>query len=230
MSDAEMFDAVVVGGGPAGATAAADLAGRGRSVLLLDRAGRIKPCGGAIPPILVREFAIPDGLIVARATGARIVSPSAEEADMPIEGGYVGMVDRETFDEWLRERAAGAGAVRRAGTFDRFTRDDDGVAVIEYRGADGPAQLGDAGADMTVAAEPHALGREGAGGFMRGGRHAGQPGGQAAAVFGGIGGDTRTRLRRGGNRQDQQQRRGRDETLHGGPGWREPAHAAVGGG
>ena len=141
MSDAEMFDAVVVGGGPAGATAAADLAGRGRSVLLLDRAGRIKPCGGAIPPILVREFAIPDGLIVARATGARIVSPSAEEADMPIEGGYVGMVDRETFDEWLRERAAGAGAVRRAGTFDRFTRDDDGVAVIEYRGADGPARV-----------------------------------------------------------------------------------------
>ena len=141
MADVETFDAVVVGGGPAGATAAADLAGRGRSVLLLDRAGRIKPCGGAIPPILVREFDIPDSLIVARATGARIVSPSAKEADMPIEGGYVGMVDRETFDEWLRERAAAAGAVRRAGTFDRFTRDDDGVAVVEYHGADGPARV-----------------------------------------------------------------------------------------
>ena len=25
---------------------------------------------------------------------------------MPIEGGFVGMVDREQFDEWLRERAA----------------------------------------------------------------------------------------------------------------------------
>lgn len=138
---AEMFDVVVVGGGPAGATAAADLAGQGRSVLLLDRAGRIKPCGGAIPPILVREFGIPDELIVARATGARIVSPSAKEADMPIEGGYVGMVDRETFDEWLRERAAAAGAVRRAGTFDRFTRDGDGVAVVEYHGASGPARV-----------------------------------------------------------------------------------------
>ena len=141
MSETEMFDAVVVGGGPAGATAAADLAGQGRTVLLLDRGGRIKPCGGAIPPILVREFAIPDALIVARATGARIVSPSAKEADMPIEGGYVGMIDRETFDEWLRERAALAGAVRRQGTFDHFARDDDGVAVIEYRGADGPARV-----------------------------------------------------------------------------------------
>lgn len=50
MSELEIFDVVVLGGGPAGATAAHDLAKRGRHVLLLDRAGRIKPCGGAIPP------------------------------------------------------------------------------------------------------------------------------------------------------------------------------------
>lgn len=138
----EMFDAVVVGGGPAGATAAADLARGGRSVLLLDRAGRIKPCGGAIPPICVREFGIPDSLIVARATGARIVAPSAKEADMPIDGdGYVGMVDRETFDEWLRERAASVGAVRRTGTFDRIDHDADGVAVVHFTGPDGAAKV-----------------------------------------------------------------------------------------
>ena len=46
----ERFDVVVVGGGPAGATAAHELAGRGLSVLLLDKAGRVKPCGGAVPP------------------------------------------------------------------------------------------------------------------------------------------------------------------------------------
>ena len=56
MAKPEIIDAVVVGGGPAGATAAYDLAKKGRSVLLLDRAGRIKPCGGAIPLILIREF------------------------------------------------------------------------------------------------------------------------------------------------------------------------------
>jgi geranylgeranyl reductase len=101
---------VIVGGGPSGATAANDLARLGRSVLLLDRAGRIKPCGGAIPPRLVKDFDIPDSLLVARIRSARMISPSDRRVDMPIDGGYVGMVDREQFDEWLRERAALSGA------------------------------------------------------------------------------------------------------------------------
>ena len=131
--DPTTYDAVVVGGGPAGATAATDLARQGLSVLLLDRAGRIKPCGGAIPPRLIRDFAIPDAIMVSRATAARMHAPSAKQVDMPIDNGFVGMVDRETFDEWLRERAAEAGAERRAGTFDRIDRDADGVALVRYR-------------------------------------------------------------------------------------------------
>jgi geranylgeranyl diphosphate/geranylgeranyl-bacteriochlorophyllide a reductase len=132
MNPIETFDVVIVGGGPAGATAAHDLAQQGRSVLLLDRVGRIKPCGGAIPPRLIKDFAIPDELLVAKARSARMISPKDKRVDIPIEDGFVGMVDRDVFDEWLRERAASCGAVRRNGTFDKLTRDDDGVSVVHF--------------------------------------------------------------------------------------------------
>ena len=132
MGALETFDTVVVGGGPAGATAATVLAGSGRSVLLLDRAGRIKPCGGAIPPRLIHDFAIPDQLLVARVGAARMVSPKDEKVDIPIEGGFVGMVDREHFDEWLRKRAAGAGAERRVGTFERLQHEPNGRSLVTY--------------------------------------------------------------------------------------------------
>lgn len=146
MSQHDSFDVVVVGGGPAGATAAHELARQGRSVLLLDRAGRIKPCGGAIPPRLIKDFEIPDHLLVARARCARMVSPADRQVDIPIEGGFVGMVDREHFDEWLRVRAAQAGALRREGRFESLGRDDDGTPLVHYQpGGRSPESTGAAG-------------------------------------------------------------------------------------
>jgi len=132
-----LYDAIIVGGGPSGSTAANDLASTGHKVLLLDRAGRIKPCGGAIPPRLISDFEIPDSLLVAKARSARMISPSDRRVDMPIEGGFVGMVDREHFDEWLRVRAALAGAERRTGTFRRLIQNDDGTCTVEFD-AQGP--------------------------------------------------------------------------------------------
>lgn len=137
MSERDSFDVVVVGGGPTGATAANDLARLGHVVLLLDRAGRIKPCGGAVPPRLIKDFEIPPHIIVARINSARMVSPTGKEVDMPIDGGYVGMVDRDVFDEFLRNRAAESGAERRTGTFEAFSRDDKGRAVVTYTTKDG---------------------------------------------------------------------------------------------
>jgi len=127
-----MYDVVVVGGGPSGAVAAQELTQAGRKVAMLDRAGRIKPCGGAIPPRLIADFNIPESQIVAKVNVARMISPTQRAVDIHIEGGYVGMVDREHFDEFLRVRAVKAGAARLTGTYLRIERDREGTHVV-YR-------------------------------------------------------------------------------------------------
>ena len=138
---AQIYDAVIVGGGPAGATAACDLASAGRRVVLLDRDGRIKPCGGAVPPRLLEDFDVPQSLLVARARSARMIAPSDRKVDMPVgEIGYVGMVDRDVFDEWLRVRAQNAGAERVTGVFERIERDETGSTVVYRRGRGAPEE------------------------------------------------------------------------------------------
>lgn len=112
-----------------------------------------------MPPRLIRDFEIPDHLIVARITSARIVSPTDKRVDMPIDRGYVGMVDRADFDEWLRERAAAQGATRRTGRYQSITRDGSGTATVHFRSGENGAEesvrarvvIGADGANSSVA-------------------------------------------------------------------------------
>lgn len=131
------FEVVVVGGGPAGATAAEDLARSGVSVAMLDRAGRIKPCGGAIPPRLMQDFHIGDDQLLTKVNTARMISPTGRKVDIPIENGFVGMVDRKDFDPFLRDRAVTAGAELFEGTFLRIERDEAGTRVVYREKASG---------------------------------------------------------------------------------------------
>lgn len=136
-----VYDVVVVGGGPAGATAAQDLTESGKQVLLLERGFRIKPCGGAIPPKAVEQFAIAQEQIVARIRSARMISPSDQRVDMPVGDTYVAMVDRDRFDPYLRERAKEAGADLKIGAFKSLLYRDDGLICLRYLDKGSDAQV-----------------------------------------------------------------------------------------
>ena len=51
-----------------------------------------------------------------------MVSPKRRHVDIPIENGFVGMVDREEFDEFLRDRAASHGVTVLRGAFEKIAR------------------------------------------------------------------------------------------------------------
>ena len=114
----ERFDAIVVGAGPAGSTAAYRLSGAGARVLLLDRERfpRDKPCGGgltyrAVRQLPVRVDAVVEDVVDRFELGFRY-GPRFERGG---EGPLVLMTQRRRLDAHLAEHAAEAGADFRDG-------------------------------------------------------------------------------------------------------------------
>lgn len=122
-------DVVVVGGGPAGATAGKVLAERGASVLIVDkqRFPRDKPCGGGIPVRALKHFPYLVDVIDSYSFGLSVFSSSlAHQAVIQHREPVIAMVRRSVFDADLVRLAVERGA--------RFK---EGVAVERVR-ADGP--------------------------------------------------------------------------------------------
>ena len=124
------YDAIVVGGGPAGSATATHLARVGKSVLLLERSalGRDKPCGECFsPPVrgLLHELGVLEKVVQSGAgalSGATVhmteggtftglYSAYAKTNRWAAEGGLV--VERRILDKLLWENAASCGAEAR---------------------------------------------------------------------------------------------------------------------
>jgi len=115
-------DVIVVGAGPAGATAACDLARRGHDVLLLDRKAfpRDKTCGDGIPPggiEILNELGMGEKVRSAGfypIYGIRIGSPSGRTWETSFrpkrDGAEFYVAPRELLDALIQEHAIESGA------------------------------------------------------------------------------------------------------------------------
>lgn len=136
----------VVGGGPAGSSTAEVLAKAGIETYLFERKlDNAKPCGGAIPLCMVKEFDLPEQIIDRQVRKMKMISPSNIEVDINLikQEEYIGMCRREVLDGFLRDRAAKLGTTVINGTvykLDIPTNNTDSYTIHYADHSDGNAE------------------------------------------------------------------------------------------
>ena len=142
---------LVIGGGPAGATAGRFLAESGLDVILLERnLSFIKPCGGGVPSSALKEFGIPKTVAKKEVKTIKVVSPMGGGLDIELRGGSLIIVERGEFDRVLRNKAEAEGAKITEGEFIRII--DDKTYRVEA----------DVGGVMTEIASEYIIAADGA--------------------------------------------------------------------
>jgi geranylgeranyl reductase family protein len=147
-------DAIVVGGGPAGAAAAARLAAQGFRIVLVDRASfpRDKVCGDFVGPTALAELA---DLGVAQIEAFRATSKMANlalhvDADQPavmsvpqVDGlpGYGRVIPRRQLDAWILDAARHAGVTVLDGRKVTAIQQAADAITVQGHSAAGPWQL-----------------------------------------------------------------------------------------
>lgn len=114
-----MKDVVIVGAGPAGCSAAKELAEEGFDVVLYEKRQEIgvpKRCGEGLPSAAMDDLGldVPDNCKMQPIDGALVFAPNKNKVTID-SGGTVGWtLERKMFDKWMAGRAAKAGAKIRA--------------------------------------------------------------------------------------------------------------------
>lgn len=130
----EAYDAIVVGAGPTGSSAARLLAERGWSVLLVEehpQVGIPVQCAGLVTPRTFEHTPFPIGdLHQNDLTGGRIHSPDGTVVEFDGKAVHAQAMDRARFDQRMAEHAVRAGVELRTATKAiGAVRDTHGVTV-----------------------------------------------------------------------------------------------------
>jgi geranylgeranyl reductase family protein len=131
------FDAIVVGAGPAGSTAARELARSGARVVLLDRATfpRDKPCGGGVTFRADAAGEIDLAPVTEREIyGVRVSIRMGRRFDRTSPQLLARMTQRSRLDTYLAEQAAAAGADFRDGAAVRSVEADGATMRARVNG------------------------------------------------------------------------------------------------
>ncbi|MFM7450163.1 MAG: geranylgeranyl reductase family protein [Leptolyngbyaceae cyanobacterium] len=109
-----LFDCIVVGAGPAGASAAYHLAKRGHSVVILEKATlpRYKPCSGGVSPAIAQWFDFDfTPAIALKVNSIRYTWKLSDPVDANLTTNEpMWMVRRDVFDHFLVQKAQEQGA------------------------------------------------------------------------------------------------------------------------
>ncbi|MGB7251395.1 MAG: geranylgeranyl reductase family protein [Phormidesmis sp.] len=123
-----MVECVIVGGGPAGSSAAYHLAKAGREVLLLEKAAlpRYKPCSGAVSPSIAGWFDCDfTPAVDSYIRNVRYTWKLGDAVNAQLETEPIWSVRRDVFDQFLIDQAVAKGAQ---------VRDQTAVTGIEFMG------------------------------------------------------------------------------------------------
>jgi digeranylgeranylglycerophospholipid reductase len=128
-----MRDVAIVGGGPAGLSAARRLAAEGWSVTVFeehDRVGSPVHCTGVLAKDVIASMNLPADAVLNPLSTVRFVAPAGHSFDYTTADTEAIVIDREVFDASLARRAEDAGAeIVRGGRVTAIETTSDGAIL-----------------------------------------------------------------------------------------------------